>query len=431
MSARPQDRYLHDAVVPDLRQWIRPGDTVAWGQGNAEPQLLTRALAAQRSALGGVRCFVGVGAHETFNEAMRDSLSFVSYCGSGTNRRFAGALDILPSSYSEIAKLIRMRHLRIDVLMLKVSPSDELGRYSWGLACEYLVAAREAARAVLVQVDSSCPWTYGERFMLRDDFALLVKGDEPPAQGQTSVPSDVESAIGAHIASLVEDGATLQTGIGGIPDAVLAALHGHRDLGLHTGAAGDGIVRLAEAGALTNAKKSLDNGVSVAGVLLGSGALSKFAHRNPRFHLRRTEYTHDAQVLAAQHKLVAINSAIEVDLTGQINAEVAAGRYLGAVGGGAEFLRGARQSRGGVPIIALPSTAAGRSRITACLSGPVTIARSDAGVIVTEHGVADLRGLSLSRRAERMIGIAAPEHRDQLGIDAERLLRGASTRRPD
>lgn len=413
---------------PDLRRWIRPGDTVAWGQGPAEPQILTRALAAQCNDLGPLRCFMGIGAHDTFSPEMSGPLEFLSYCGSGTNKRLGKTLDIMPCSYSEITRLIRSKQLKIDVLLLKVSPRDELGRYSWGLACEYLAAARETARCVLAQVDPHSPWTYGERAMARDDFEFLVEGGEPWPERKNSPPNDADAGIAHRIAGLVEDGATLQTGIGAIPDAALAALRGHRDLGLHTGAAGDGIVQLHESGALTNARKSMASGISVAGVLLGGAALAKFAHRNPQLHVRRTEYTHDPQVLAAQHKLVAINSAVEVDITGQVNAEVAGGRYVGAVGGGAEFLRGAHASRGGVPIIALPATAGEQSRIVARLSGPVSIARSDAGVIVTEYGVADLRGLSVSQRIEKMIGISAPAHRRQLAIDAEQMLRGTVAR---
>jgi len=221
------------------------------------------------------------------------------------------------------------------------------------------------------------------------------------------------------VASLVPDGATVQLGIGSLPAVVLRHLHGHRDLGVHSGMITDEIAELIEAGVVTGARKSVDRGLAVTGLLLGTRALIKTAAVDKSVQLRDTRYTHDQAVLAAQHALVAVNSAIEVDLTGQANIEVAAGRYVGGTGGAADFLRGAARSAGGVPVIGLPSTtsrsAAGTaSRIVARLNGPASLSRADAGVIVTEYGVADLRGLSLARRRERMIAIAHPDHRAAL-----------------
>ena len=215
------------------------------------------------------------------------------------------------------------------------------------------------------------------------------------------------------------DGATLQVGIGSLPAVVLRHLRGHRDLGVHSGMITDEIAELIEAGVVTGARKSVDRGLAVTGLLLGTGTLVKRAAADESILLRDTRYTHDQAVLAAQHALVAINSAIEVDLTGQSNIEVAAGRYVGGTGGAADFLRGAARSAGGIPVIALPSTtgrstAGPASRIVARLHGPAALARADAGVIVTEYGVADLRGLSLTRRRERMIAIAHPDHRAAL-----------------
>ena len=204
----------------------------------------------------------------------------------------------------------------------------------------------------------------------------------------------------------MEDGATLQCGLGAIPEAALRALHGRRDLGVHSGTVGDAVIELMEAGVVTNARKRRDHGASIAGVLMGSERLHRFAHRNKALQMRGTEYTHHPEVLASLPRFVAINSAVEVDLTGQVNAEVAAGSYVGAVGGAVDFLRGAHRSRGGVPIVALPSTAGAHSRIVASLSGPVSTPRCDAGVFVTEYGVADLRGLPLAARMHRMLDIA-------------------------
>jgi len=411
-----------------LQQLIRPGDTLWWGQAQAEPLTLTRAVTAQRHALargGRLGVFVGMAGSDTLRPEQADVFDFFGYAAGGAHRALAdaGVLDILPSHYAHLPGQIASGLLPADVLLLQVSPADAQGRHSWGMAQEYLPAVRRRARVVIAEVHPDVPWTHGGGHFHASDFALLIDAEHPPLAPSRSAPGAAEQAIARHIAGLVEDGATLQLGVGNLPEAVLAALHGHRDLGLHSGAVGDGIAALAEAGVLTNAKKSIDPGVGVGGILMGGERLRRWAHRNPQIELRATDYTHHPEVLAASHKLAAINAAIEVDVTGQINAEVAAGCYVGAVGGAMDFLRGAARSRGGLPIVALPSTAKGASRIVAQLSGPVSTPRADAGLIVTEHGVADLRGQTLSRRVRRLIDIAAPEHREGLERQAHALLR--------
>jgi acyl-CoA hydrolase len=418
--------------IPDLSAFIRPGDTVLWGQAGAEPLTLTRALVAQRHRLGRLRLFLGVGRSGVLQPEHADAFDFLAYCGSGSNRALAaaGVLDILPCHYSDLPALIRSKALRIDVLLLQVPPADEHGRHSFGLAHEYLSAALDSARCVIAEVNDQVPWTFDERYVRADEIDLLVAASYPPLEIAPPVIGKVEQAIGHHLAARIEDGSTLQFGLGAIPEAVLSALHTHRDLGVHSGTIGDGVVALTDAGVITNARKTIDHRVSVAGVLMGSGKLHRFAHRNPGLQLRATHYTHDAAVLASIERFVAINSAIEVDLTGQINAEVAGGVYVGAVGGAPDFLRAAHRSAGGLPIVALPSTAGQHSRVVAKLSGPVTTSRGDAGLIVTEYGVADLRGLPLSARIERMLGIAHPEHREQLAREARATSRRGAAASP-
>ncbi|MDN7997873.1 acetyl-CoA hydrolase/transferase family protein [Burkholderia multivorans] len=391
-----------------------------WGQSHAEPVTLMRALVAQRHSFKRVRVFLGIGLADVLTPEHADAIDFLAYCGSGANRKLARAnvLDILPAHYSQLPELIRSGALRIDVVMLQVSPPDEHGRYSLGLAREYLVEALKHARAIVAEVHPDVPWTYGGPFLRAADIDLLVTSDTPFPDAAETTPGPVEQAIGQHVASLVEDGATLQTGIGAIPDAVMAALHDKRDLGVHTGSIGDGIAALCEAGVVTNARKTIDAGITVGGVIIGSGRVRRFAHRNPALELRGTEYTHNPHVLRRIERFTAINSAVEVDLTGQVNAEVVGGTYVGAVGGVGDFLRAAQASRGGVPIVALPSTAGAHSRIVTKLSGPVTVPRSDACVIVTEYGIADLRGLSLAQRVPKMIAIAHPDHRERLAREA-------------
>ncbi|MBU9456115.1 acetyl-CoA hydrolase [Burkholderia multivorans] len=403
-----------------LSSLIRPGDTVMWGQSHAEPVTLMRALVAQRHSFKRVRVFLGIGLADVLTPEHADAIDFLAYCGSGANRKLARAnvLDILPAHYSQLPELIRSGALRIDVVMLQVSPPDEHGRYSLGLAREYLVEALKHARAIVAEVHPDVPWTYGGPFLRAADIDLLVTSDTPFPDAAETTPGPVEQAIGQHVASLVEDGATLQTGIGAIPDAVMAALHDKRDLGVHTGSIGDGIAALCEAGVVTNARKTIDAGITVGGVIIGSARVRRFAHRNPALELRGTEYTHNPHVLRRIERFTAINSAVEVDLTGQVNAEVVGGTYVGAVGGVGDFLRAAQASRGGVPIVALPSTAGAHSRIVTKLSGPVTVPRSDACVIVTEYGIADLRGLSLAQRVPKMMAIAHPDHRERLAREA-------------
>ncbi|MDU9393298.1 acetyl-CoA hydrolase/transferase family protein [Pseudomonas sp. zfem002] len=421
---------MHDdaTLAAQLRSLIRPGDTLWWGQATAEPLTLTRALVRHRHALargGRLGIFASYGSSDTLRAEHADVFDFAGCIAGGSHRQLAaaGVFDIYPGHYSQLPELLRQGSLAADVVLVQVSPADERGRHSLGLIQEYLPAALQRARVVIGEINPDIPWTYGERYLEAADFDLLIDAAHAPLDAESAEPSAVEQAIAQRIAAHIDDGATLQVGIGKLPEAVLALLHDRRDLGLHSGAAGDGIVALAEAGVLNNARKGRDAGVSVTGILMGSERLRRWAHRNPALVLRGTGYTHDPAVLASLERLVAINGAIEVDVTGQVNAEVAGGRYVGGVGGSVDFLRGAARSRGGLPIVALPATARGATRIVVNLNGPVSTPRCDAGLIVTEHGVADLRGQPLSRRVERMIAIAAPEHRAGLEREAEAALR--------
>jgi acyl-CoA hydrolase len=409
---------LSSAVAPtslvelDLRRWIRPGDFLVWGQGSAEPFGLTALLRDQSQGLGPITAFVGMGFAPTFEKGVPPNLKLQSYCATAVNRALveSGRIAIWPGPYADLPRYLASR---TDVLLLSVSPPDATGAMSLGLAHEYLVPLIDRARVVIGEINAAVPFAFGARTLRPEECDALVIGEGrlPALVGKP--PSEVERRIAAHVGALVEDGSVLQIGIGSLPDAILAALKDRRDLGLHSGLASEGCMALTEAGALTNARKRADVGVSIAGMAAGSPRFYRFLHRNSSFSFRSTEETHDVARLAAHDRFVAINSALEVDLTGQINSESIAGRYLGAVGGGGDFLRGAARSRGGLPIVVMPSTSRQgdrtKSRIVARLDGPVSTARADAGLIVTEHGVADLRGLTLPERRDRMLSIAAPE----------------------
>nr|WP_174267666.1 acetyl-CoA hydrolase/transferase family protein [Nocardioides zeae] len=406
---------------------MRPGDTVVWGQACAEPRSLVRRLIEQAPQVGGLRCFVGIPAASELTATTLPpdgSLAVHSYCGAGSNARLhaEGRLEIWPVHYSALPQLLTTGGLAADVVLVQVSEAGPDGRHSLGLADDYFSAALGNARVVIAEINPHVPATPGARTVAPGDWTAAVRSAEPPGEMAPATPTAQVDAVARRVAELVPDGATLQFGIGGLPEAVLRHLHGHRDLGIHSGIVNDAALDLVLAGVATGRRKSLDRGAVVGGLLGGTRRLFAWADRNPGMALRPTTYTHDPRVLAASHRLVAVNAAIEVDLTGAVNAESAGGRYVGAVGGAVDFLRGAHASPGGVPVVALPSTAGERSRIVHRLGGPTSTPRCEPLVVVTEHGVADLRGLPLGQRVERMLAIADPAHRARLEAEAAGLL---------
>jgi acetyl-CoA hydrolase len=396
----------------DLARVIRPGDGILVAQACAEPQTLTEALVAQRAAFSGATLFLGVNYAGIVEPEHADHLRLTSYCGAGHNRALAdaGVLDIHPHPYSRFGALIRSRAIPADVVLVQVSPPNERGEYSLGLAAEYLVPALETCRAIVAEVNERIPWTHSERLLRESDLALAVPSSRAPVPLPYGAPGELEKTIARHAAEFVPDGATLEFGLGALPDAVLGSVADRKRLRVHSGALGDGIVDLVRRGIIDQA---------VGGLVFGTQKFFDLAHKNPLVQLRSSDYTHDPRVLGGIERFVAINSAVEVDLTGQVNAELAGGSYVGAVGGALDFIRAANQSPGGVSLIVLPSAVGTKaSRIVSELSGPVATPRSEAGVIVTEHGAADLRGCTLRERAKRMLRIAHPAFRDGLAQQA-------------
>jgi len=373
----------------DLASLIRPGDGIVWGQACAEPLTLVGALVGQREAFSGARVFLGSSYSGLVKPEHADHLRLASYCGTGTNRALAdaGVLEILPAPYSQLGALIRNRHIPADVVLVQVSPPNARGEYSLGLGVEYLAPALETARAVVAEVNAQVPWTRTQPLLRKEDFALLVETSRPPIYLPYRI-GELEMAVARHAAELIPDGAVLECGIGNLPNAVLSALRGRKGLLFHSGLIPDGVVDLGLA--------KVDGGA-----LMGSQRLFDWARENPALTLRSSDYTHGAAVLAKLERFVAINSAVEVDLTGQVNGEVAKGSYVGAVGGALDFVRAANQSPGGISIVCLPA-----ARIVERLEGPVATPRSEAGVVVTEKGAADLRGCTLRERAKRLSAIS-------------------------
>lgn len=403
----------------DLRDFVRAGDTIVVGQGAGEPCALTERLVAQRHALGDVTVFLGSMFSDTFAAEHADALKFVGIGGIGTNAKLAreGALDILPCHLSALPGLIESGRLPVDVVLAQVSLPRADGRHSLGLVGDYLPAAIARARVVLAEVNDQVPRTLGDGSVAPEDLHAAITVSRPPVTVPPSGIGPVEERIGDLVAGLVPDGAVVQLGIGALAQAIGLALRGKRDLGVHSGSVGDWLVDLVDAGAVTNRLKPVDRGVTVTGHILGSRRLYDFADDNEALQLRPVSHTHGASVLARFERLFAINSAVEVDLTGQINAETLGGRHIGAVAGQVDYVRAAMSSPEGRSIIALPSTARGGevSRIVARLADSVTTTpRSDADLVVTEHGVADLRGVPIRERARRLATLADPAFRSAL-----------------
>jgi acyl-CoA hydrolase len=394
------------------------------GQACGEPTTLIEALIGQGRDIGGLSAFIATSFSGLFTPAATDSFSLSSMGAIGALRALTKEhrLSVIPCHDSQIGPMIEAGIIGCDVAFVQVSTADADGNHSLGLVSDYVQAAVAKARVVIAEVNEQVPFTHGELLpAAKIDYAVPVS--RPPVEVPAGRISGTDEAMATYAAAYIEDGSVIQTGVGAVPDAIVRLLKGRKDLGVHSGMLGDGLVELVEAGVVTNARKRIDRGVSVSGVLIGTRRLFEFAHRNPRIRMCATSYTHDAAVLAQLDKLVTINSALEVDLTGQVNAEQSGSAYLGGTGGQVDFVRAGARSPGGHAIIALPATAKGGtiSRITVGLSGPVTTARSDVEVIVTEFGAAELRGQTLAERTRRLIAIAHPDFQEELAREARTI----------
>ena len=417
MAAMPSRSGASSAF--DFYRHVRVNDVVTWPQGTGEPLGLTRRLVEQRHALPPLELFVGMMTSKTLKPEHADRFRFRGLNGAGTTRTLttANLLDIIPAYVSAVPALIRSRAIRVDVVLLRVRPHPKPGFFTVGVMADFIPAMVQAARCVIAEIDERLPVTSQDALIAEADIDVLTECDADEILLPDPEPDEIDIRVAAHVAALIPDGATIQVGIGGLPVAVCRALENHRALGVHSGVISDVVVDLVEKGVVTNVRKGIDVGRIVTGGLFGSRRLMDFADGNDALEMRSSEYTHSQQVLARVQNLYAINSGIEVDLTGNVNSEVAAGRYLGAIGGQPDFVRGAFASPGGRAIIALPSTTADgkHSRIVASLEGrPVTTTRADGDIVVTEYGVADLRGRSFSERAERLRAIAHPDFREDL-----------------
>lgn len=405
---------------------IRPGNRVFIGSGAGEPQALVEALSEKPDIIDteivhiltlGVATYV----EEKFSSRFRHNAYFI-----GENVRKAvaeGRADYTPIFLSEIPRLFKNRRVIIDVAFISVSPPDEHGYCSYGVSTDIVKSATEAAGIVVAEVNEQMPRALGDCFIHARDIDILVPVDRPILETPHHPPDDLSQNIARHISKLIEDGATLQLGIGTIPDAVLNYLDDFKDLGIHTEMFSDGIISLVEKGVITNSAKTLHPGKIIASFVMGSRKLYDFIDNNPLVEFHPTEYTNDPFIISQNQKMISINSAIEVDLSGQICADSLGKMFYSGIGGQVDFVRGAARSPGGKPIIALPSTAqdGNFSRIVPTLkegAGVVT-SRGDVHYVVTEYGTAYLHGKNIRERALALIQIAHPKFRPWLLAEAK------------
>jgi 4-hydroxybutyrate CoA-transferase len=407
---------------------ICSGDQVYVHCAAAAPSVLLDALVARAPELesvGVVHLHIeGPGPHLAPEMAkhFRHRALFI-----GPNARAAvneGRADYVPVFLSDVPRLFESRALPLDAVLVNATPPDRHGFCSLGTSVEAMHAAIRAAKTVIVQFNRAMPRTLGDSFVHVGDIDLAVEVDVPPYEHAVGVIGDVERKIGEFVADLVPDGATLQLGIGAIPAATALALRDKRDLGIHTEMFTDAVVDLVEAGVVTGARKERNRGKIVTAFVMGSQRLYDFVHDNPMVEMRPVDFTNDTHVIRSFSRMIAINSAIEVDLTGQVVADSIGHRLYSGVGGQMDFVRGAALASEGRAVIALPSTAAGGtvSRISSSLregAGIVTT-RAHVRTVVTEWGVAELFGKSIRERAEALIAIAHPDFRDLLAAEAAR-----------
>lgn len=429
-SNQPSDwnvRFAEKVTTPErAAAAVKHGQRVFIGSGAAEPQLLVEALAARKDLADTEIIHIltlGVApyAEPRLGNRFRHNAYFI-----GPNVRQAvaeGRADYTPIFLSEIPRLFRSGRVVIDVAMISVSVPDEHGYCSYGVATDIVKAAAESARFVVAEVNSQMPRVLGDCFIHVRDIDLMVPSDRPILEAPRREPDELARNIARHIASLVEDGATLQLGIGTIPDAVAGFLDEFKNLGIHTEMFSDGIIPLVEKGVITNSEKTLHRGKMIATFVLGSRKLYDFIDNNPLVEFHPTEYVNDPFVIAQNEKMISINSAIEVDLTGQVCSDSLGTLFYSGIGGQVDFTRGASRSKGGKPIIALPSTAenGNYSRIVPCLkpgAGVVT-SRGDVHYVVTEYGIAYLHGKNIRERAIALIQIADPKFRPWLLSEAK------------
>ena len=432
MATPWQQRYADKLVTPHQAiKRIKPGNRVFVGSACGEPQQLVRTLVEVSGELSDTELVqvltLGVApyADPKYAASFRANAFFI-----GNSLRDAvndARADYTPIFLSKVSELLKSGRIPIDVAMIMVSPPDEHGFCSLGVSVDITKPATDCAKLIVAQVNEHMPRALGDCFLHVDRIDCLVEHHEPLLEWPVvDEPDEITERIASHIARLVPDGATLQLGIGRMPDAVMSLLGGKSDLGIHTEMFSDGVMKLAQQGVITGKKKTLHPGKIVASFAAGSQELFRFLNENPMIEMHASHYTNDPRIIAQHDDMIAINAAIEIDLTGQVVADSIGTWFYSGIGGHADFVRGAAMAKRGKPIIAIPSTAETDdgvvSRIVASLSegAGVTTTRGDTHYVVTEYGVAYLHGRNLRERAMALINVAHPDFRSDLLYKAKR-----------
>lgn len=425
-----QALYQEKLVTPaNAIACVRNGDTIVVPTGVGEPPALLTALSDARRNYRDVTVsqILALRKYGYIDPETRDHVRHTAYFFGGATRPGgqAGWVDFIPNYFAELPQLIERGLSPADVVFTMASPMDEHGYFALSLAADYTMAAVKKARAIVLEVNPNVPFAYGDCYVHISKVAALVESSDPVLEVGLPTIGPVQEAIGKYVADLIEDGSTLQIGYGGIPDAVVMQLQHKHDLGIHTEMIGDGILSLIESGAVTNKKKTFMPGKSVATFALGSNKLYKFMHRNPALEMHPVEFTNDPYIAARNDKLIAINATMQVDLLGQCGSESLGFSPYSGTGGQADFVRAANRSKDGKAFIVVPSTAKDDtiSRIVPTLTPGthVTTSKNDINYVVTEYGVAQLRGKSAKQRVEALIGIAHPNFRNELREAAKKM----------
>src|SRR5512136_1619374 len=411
---------------------IHAGDRIFIGTGCGEPQYLVQALAnfvgANPKAFSGIEIIHvwTLGTAPYLDDKFRDNFRIDSFfISEGTRNAInKGAADYTPISLSAVPGLIRREIIPIDVALIQTSPPDKHGYMSLGISVDIVKAATQKASLIVAQINSHVPRTQGDGFINIKDIDFIIPHDEPLLEYTVEDPGDIIKAIGKYVARIIEDESTIQVGYGIIPNAVVSYLGDKKHLGVHTELLSDGIIDLMKKGVVDNTKKSIDTGKTVASYCMGNKETYEFLDENPTISLRTIDYVNNPLIIAKNRLMTAINSAMEIDLTGQATAESLSGTFYFGVGGQADFMRGAALAPGGKSILALPSTAVNEtiSRIVPTLQEGtgVTLTRGDVHYVVTEYGIAYLQGKNIRERAMDLIAIAHPKFRPWLIEEAKK-----------
>lgn len=413
----------------DALEHLRDGDFIIVPTGVGEPPSLLTELSAQRRRWSDIKVgqILAVRKFAYFDTETVDHVRHVAFFFGAASRAggIAGWTDFIPSYFSEMPSLIDRGHMAADVVMAMASPMDSHGYFSISLGADYTMAAIKKARAVVLEVNPNVPYAHGNCHVHISQVTALVESQEPVLEVGLPKIGPVQEAIGKYVADMIDDGSTLQIGYGGIPDAVVMQLTSKHDLGIHTEMIGDGILTLIESGAVTNRKKNYLPGKTVATFALGSQKLYRYMDRNPALEMHPVDFTNDPFLAAQNDNLVTINATLQIDLLGQCGSESLAHLPYSGTGGQSDFVRAANRSRGGKSFIVLPSTAKDDSisRIVPVLSPGthVSTSKNDINYVVSEFGVAQLRGKSAKQRAAELIAIAHPDFRAELTQAAKRI----------